>query len=146
MSLSLKIRTLLLTSFLFVIASNNAFAEANKVVVIPMAADSVPVQALAQAYGYIRVQSISGVQTPSVVTGYNVGTVTRLSTGVYNITLTIDFAGEPVVLVTSFNTSSDTEIATYNFTDPNIVTIRVVGENNAAVETNFSFVVYGTTQ
>ena len=45
-----------------------------------------------------------------------------------------------------FQTSTDTEIITYNTTGTNMITIRIVDENNADIESNFSLVVYGVRQ
>lgn len=90
------------------------------------------------AYGYITGTTASQ--------DYGVSSVTNATTGTFVITLDNDFVGSPVVIATSFNNSADTEILTYSFSSTNIINVRIVNESNAAINSNFSFVVFGTAQ
>jgi hypothetical protein len=91
------------------------------------------------AYGLIN---LSG----NIRTDYGVQTATSTSTGVYIIILDNNFVGDPVVIATSFNSTSDTEIITHDYSIPNKITFRIVNENNSPIATAFSFVVFGTAQ
>ena len=90
------------------------------------------------AYG-----SIAGT---TINTDFGITSVTNGSTGVFEIILDNNFVGAPVVIATSFNNSSDTEIITYNYSGTNTITVRVVDESNNAINSNFSIVVFGTIQ
>lgn len=90
------------------------------------------------AYGYF-----SGT---SIITDYGITSITETSTGVFEIVLDNNWVGAPVVVANSFNNSQDTELITYNYTGTNTVTVRIVDENNTAVTSNFSIVVYGLAQ
>lgn len=79
-----------------------------------------------------------------IVTDYGIASITSTTTGVYEIVLDNAWNGSPVVIATSLNNSSDTEICTYNTTGNNTVTVRIVDENNAPIASNFSLIVYGT--
>jgi hypothetical protein len=88
------------------------------------------------AYGYF-----SGTV---IATDYGIASVTNPSTGVYEVILDNAWNGTPVVMATSLNNSADTEICTYNTTGNNTIIVRIVDENNAAVASNFSLIVFGT--
>ena len=130
---SAKARTPILALILFVFGVGYTFA-ANKVVVIPMAADSVPQEALPLAYAYT-----SG---SSMYTSYGMAAFSRAS-DVHTFTLSNSFSGYPVVVATALNTIHDTEIITYYFTAPDKIHIRVVDEENDPVISGLSVVVYG---
>lgn len=82
----------------------------------------------------------------TLITDFGVTSVTSSSTGVYNIIIDNDWTGSPVIIATSLNTSSDTEIITYSFSGTNSITVRIVDENNTPTDSNFSVVVYGVAQ
>lgn len=90
------------------------------------------------AYGFI-----AGI---NILTDYGITSFTNTTTGEYIITLDNSFVGDPVVIATALNFSSDTEIITYESASSNTITIRIVDENNVAINSNFSFVVYGIAQ
>jgi len=90
------------------------------------------------AYGYMTGTIINQ--------DYGVTSVTNATTGTYVITLDNNFSGSPVVIATSYNNTAGTEVVTYNFTAPNKINIRIVNGSNTAVNSNFSFVVFGTPQ
>ncbi len=100
--------------------------------------NSVYGNSLPLAYGFI---SFGG----SIQTDFGITSVTKAS-NVFTITLDNSFTGDPVVIATSFNSTSDTEIITYSTTAPNKIFIRVVNESNTATSSAFSFVVFGTAQ
>lgn len=90
------------------------------------------------AYGYF-----SGT---NITTDYGITSITSSATGVYEVTLDNSWQGSPVVVATSLNNTSDTETITYNTTGGNLITIRIVDENNNPIASNFSLVVYGIAQ
>lgn len=79
-----------------------------------------------------------------IVSDYGITSITNPSTGVYEVTLDNAWNGSPVVMAMSLNNSADTEICTYNTTGNNVVTVRIVDENNTPIASNFSLIVYGT--
>ena len=82
-----------------------------------------------------------------ISTDYGIASVTKPSTGEYVITLDNSYVGDPVVLVTSFNSSADTELFTYESTNGgNTITVRCVDENNNPIGSMFSILVFGTPQ
>ena len=134
-----KARTPILAFILFVFAVGSAIAQ-NKIIVIPMAAEDVPKQALPLAYGYVLSDS-----TPSIDSGYGVTSVTRPSTGKYVVTIDERWAGRPAVIATSFNSSPNTELVTYYVqNNGKEITFNIVNESNNPANSNFSFVVYGS--
>ena len=90
------------------------------------------------AYGYVG--------GTTLVTDYGITSVTSTVTGVYEIILDNSWVTAPAIICTSFNNGLDTELVTYNTTGTNTITVRIVDENNTAVNSNFSIVVYGIAQ
>lgn len=90
------------------------------------------------AYGYFSGTIISAE--------YGITSINSPGVGVYEVTLDNSWSGNPVVVATSLNNSSDTEIITYNISGSNLITFRIVDENNTPVASNFSMVVYGIAQ
>jgi len=95
--------------------------------------------ALPIAYGYIS-------STPNVIKGFGIASVSRPSTGTYEIQLRQTPSGFPVVIATSFGTSPDNEIITASSTNnSNIIRINIE-EGGSPSNSNFYFVVYGDVQ
>jgi hypothetical protein len=79
--------------------------------------------------------------------GYGISSVSRTSTGVYSITLTNGWSGNPVVMATSYNSAPNDEIVTYAASaDDNVITINVANGSGTAFSSAFSFIVFGTPQ
>lgn len=99
--------------------------------------------ALPMAYGYISNNSFSGA---TLQTDYGIASVTRNGTGDVTITLDNSFTGDPVVMVTCFDISATDEIATYSTSGNNTITINTSDGSGNAIDSAFSFVVFGTAQ
>ncbi len=94
------------------------------------------------AYGFIQ-------GSGNLATDYGVLSVNVLTTGVYEVTFDRTFVGYPVITATTWNNTPDTEVITYQATSGgggNTITFRIVDENNTAVSSDFSFVIYGIAQ
>ena len=99
-----------------------------------------------KVYGNSMPIAYAYVSGTTATQDYGITSITNATTGVYIITLDNNFSGSPVVIATSFNNSSDTEIVTYSFSSTNKINIRIVNESNTAINSNFSVVVFGTPQ
>lgn len=91
------------------------------------------------AYGYIN-------SLGTLTTDYGIASVSRTSVGQYEITLDHSWTGDPVVLVTTFNTANGIENATYSTSGSNTITVRITNSSNNATNSNFSIMVMGTAQ
>lgn len=94
-------------------------------------ADGLPI-----AYGHV---SSNG----TILTDYGVHTVSRVSNGVYNVTCTKSWIGQPVILVTSYATTPQVEVATV---DPSFGGNNQFRVNISPGDSNFFFLVYGERQ
>lgn len=90
------------------------------------------------AYGYVA--------GTALVTDYGVTSILNPATGTFTITIDNDWVGYPVVVATSLNAVTDTEIVTYSTNGTNEISIKIVDENNTGINSNFSFVIYGIAQ
>ncbi|MDH3329811.1 MAG: hypothetical protein OEM01_11300 [Desulfobulbaceae bacterium] len=128
--------SLLLVSFM----AASAIA-ADKVVVVPLSTSKVPAQALPLAWGFI-----DGTNN-TILTGYNVDSVTRPNTGVYNVKMSVSWEGMPAVIATSFNSGPPyDEIITWggSLTVSDTVNFYIIDEATTPKNSHFSFVLYGT--
>jgi len=85
----------------------------------------------------------------TLYTDYGIASVTHPSTGEWTITLDNSWAGAPVVLITTYNSSgTNDELATYDasYSGGNTIDVHIVDENGTAKNTVFSIMVYGTPQ
>lgn len=99
--------------------------------------------ALPMAYASIAVSGFIGA---TINQDFGIATATRNSTGEITITLDNSWSGDPVVMVTCFNNSPGDEIATYETSGSNSITVNISDGNGNATDSNFSIVVFGTAQ
>ena len=153
---SVKARTPILALVLFVFSIGFTVAATNKVVVIPMAGDSTDptiIQDLTDriavlestqplAYGFV-----AGGGSPDILSGYGFTSVSSPELGEYVLTLDKTIAGYAAVVATPLVNSHDTEVISFEANyNANIITIRIVNESNAAINTDFSIIVHGAAQ
>lgn len=112
----------------------------NKVVVVPMAGDSVEPALIPVAVGSI--DAIGGISS-----GYGIASVTNPATGSYTITLTSSISsGNPIVNVTPYTGSPGSpEIAGYSPQSSNSFNVTIQDEAGNGVDSAFAFTVYVAT-
>jgi hypothetical protein len=109
----------------------------NKVVVVPMAGDSVEPALIPVAVGSI--DSIGGINS-----GYGIASVTNHAAGRYTITLTSNISPDnPIVNVTPYTGSPGSpEIAGYSPLTSNSFDVTIQDEAGNGVDSAFAFIVY----
>lgn len=109
----------------------------NKVVVVPMAGDSVEPALIPVAVGSL--DSVGGIGS-----GYGIASVTHNAVGSYTITLTNNISNQnPIVNITPFTGSpGDPEIVGYSPQSSNSFNVTIQDEAGNGVDSAFAFTVY----
>lgn len=87
------------------------------------------------------------LQYNSILSGYNIASVERTSTGHYTITLNNGWSGHPAVIVTCYNSYSKVEVPTYHAAEnSNKVYVIISDASGTGISSAFSIVVFGMPQ
>ncbi|MFW5752369.1 MAG: hypothetical protein ACOCW8_03420 [bacterium] len=80
----------------------------------------------------------------TLITGYGVSSVDNPETGYYTVNLENVYSGNPVVLVTCYNSTPSDEVATYSASqDDNKINVRLSDGAGSPIISVFSILVYG---
>jgi hypothetical protein len=93
------------------------------------------------AFGYV---SAGG----SILEDYGILSGAHPATGVFEITLNNNISGDPIVMLTCYNSIPSDEVATYSFTsvNPNKITVNISDGAGAAANSAFSILIFGRVQ
>ncbi len=125
--------------FFFVLISSLAFAEGNKVVVVPLGSSKTAPSGFFMAFGFVL--SSGGLRDT-----YGVTSASLTDVGDYSIILEKSFSAFPIVMATAYANSNSDEIVTWNSSSTgNTINFHIADGAGTPISSDFTFIVYGPT-